>query len=43
MRYKEFRYLVEGYPQAQAAFIQAGADPQSVRRSTGFGYLRLHK
>jgi protein tyrosine phosphatase (PTP) superfamily phosphohydrolase (DUF442 family) len=33
MRYYEFRYLVEGYPQAQAAFIQAGADPQSVQKT----------
>ena len=33
MRYYEFRYLVEGYPQAQAAFIQAGADTASVQKT----------
>ena len=33
MRYHEFRYLVEGYPQAQAAFIQAGADTASVQKT----------
>ena len=33
MRYYEFRYLIEGYPQAQAAFIQAGADTASVQKT----------
>jgi DNA gyrase inhibitor GyrI len=33
MRYYEFRYLVEGYPQAQAAFIQAGADTATVQKT----------
>ena len=33
MRYYEFRYLVEGYPQAQAAFVQAGADSQTVQKT----------
>jgi hypothetical protein len=33
MRYYEFRYLVEGYPQAQAAFIQAGADTAAVQKT----------
>jgi aspartate 1-decarboxylase len=32
MRYKEFRYLVEGYPQAQAAFSQV-ADAESVQKT----------
>jgi hypothetical protein len=33
MRYYEFRYLVEGYPQAQAAFIQDGADTAVVQKT----------
>ena len=32
MRYREFRYLVEGYPQAQAAFAQV-ADAESVQKT----------
>jgi hypothetical protein len=33
MRYYEFRYLVEGYPQAQAVFIRAGADTAAVQKT----------
>jgi hypothetical protein len=33
MRYVEFNYLIEGYPQAQAAFIQDGADTASVQKT----------
>lgn len=31
MRYVEFNYLMEGYPQAFAAFIQSGVDTTSVQ------------
>ena len=40
MRYVEFNYLMEGYPQAFAAFIQSGVDTASVQRAI-MGFKQL--